>query len=385
MTYSRRIESIPLSCTIPGLQRTLKVIRYGSPGARPKAYFQAAIHASEMTGTVALAALADMLDVADASGKVKGEILLLPMCNPIGFGQFLFGEQSGRFEHGGRDNFNRGHYDISEMVAIASKDKLVEDADANVATLRGLALDVISSIPVIDDMTSWRTKLLAMAIDADLVLDIHSDLDAAVFMYVNQNDWPAATDVAALLGCAATILNAPYTTSTNFSGVVGALWPRLAERIGPDFPVPNACLSVLLELRGRHDVSHALAQADAKRLFSILQQRGMIEGESGELPALLAPATPILGMDVGYAPFAGPVVYHVTPGERVFIGMPICDVLDPLAEDADARVITLFARANGVLYARPIDGMVVYPGQVMFRIAGAEPLAHRMNRSWLDD
>ena len=70
MTYSRRIESIPLSCTIPGLQRTLKVIRYGSPGARPKAYFQAAIHASEMTGTVALAALADMLDVADASGKV---------------------------------------------------------------------------------------------------------------------------------------------------------------------------------------------------------------------------------------------------------------------------------------------------------------------------
>ena len=65
--------------------------------------------------------------------------------------------------------------------------------------------------------------------------------------------------------------------------------------------------------------------------------------------------------------------------------MPICDVLDPLAEDTDARVITLFARANGVLYARPIDGMVVYPGQVMFRIAGAEPLAHRMNRSWLDD
>jgi hypothetical protein len=29
--------------------------------------------------------------------------------------------------------------------------------------------------------------------------------------------------------------------------------------------------------------------------------------------------------------------------------------------------------------------MVVYPGQVMFRIAGPVPLAHRLGRSWLDD
>lgn len=385
MTETRRIESIPLGNTVPGMQRTLKVLRYGTPGARPKAYLQAAIHACEMTGTLALAALADLLDAAAAKGQIKGEIVVLPMCNPIGYGQFLFGEQSGRFEHGGRDNFNRGHYEISDAVAAAVQGRLGNDAAANVATIRRAALDVIASIPVINDMTSWRTKLLAMAIDADLAFDIHSDLDAAVFMYLNKEDWPGATDVAGYLGCAATVLNAPYTASTNFSGVVGSLWPRLAERFGPAVPIPNACTAVLLELRGRHSVTHDLAQADARRFFALLQHRGMIAGDPGPMPALLAPATPILGMDVGYAPFAGPAVYHVRPGTRVAEGTAICDVLDPLAEKPEARCATLRARTSGVLYARPIDGMVVYPGQVMFRIAGPEPLAHRMGRSWLDD
>lgn len=385
MTHARRIESFVLGASIPGLQRTLKVLRYGTPGARPKAYLQAAIHACEMTGTVALAALADLLDAAEAEGRIVGEIVLLPMCNPIGYGQFLFGEQSGRFEHGGRDNFNRGHYEISDAVADAVKDRLGKDADANVTAIRRAALDVIASIPAVNDMASWRKKLLALAIDADIAFDIHSDLDAAVFMYVNRDDWPGATDVASHLGCAATILNAPYTASTNFSGVVGSLWPRLAERFGPTLPIPNACLAVLLELRGRHSVSHELAQADARRFFALLQRRGVIAGDPGPLPALPAQATPILGMDVGYAPFAGPAVYHVRPGTRVSEGTAICDVLDPLAERPEARVATLKARTSGVLYARPIDGMVVYPGQVMFRIAGPEPLAHRMGRSWLDD
>jgi hypothetical protein len=159
----------------------------------------------------------------------------------------------------------------------------------------------------------------------------------------------------------------------------------LAERFGPATPIPNACLSVLLELRGRHSVSHALAAADAQRFFALLQHRGFIKGGPVALPPLRAPATPVSGMDVGYAPIAGPAVYHVRPGTVVAVGDPVCDVLDPLAARPEARRHTLYARGAGVVYARPIDGMVVFPGQVMFRIASPHPLAHRMGRSWLDD
>ncbi len=385
MATTRKIEEVDLGSTIPGNRRTMKILRYGTPGARPKAYLQGAIHACEMTGTLALLELADLLDGAQARGEITGEIVLLPMCNPIGYGQFLLGEQSGRFDHRSRDNFNRGHYEVSDAVAEILAGKLGADAAANVAAIRRTAKDVIASIPATNELAVWRKTLLEHSIDADLVFDIHSDLDAIPFMYVNKADWPAATDIAATLGCEATILNEPYAASTNFSGVIGSLWQRLADRFGTGVAIPNACVAVLLELRGRHSVSHTLAKEDAKRFYALLQRRGLIAGDPGPLPPLPADATPIAGMDVGYAPFAGPAVYHVKPGTRVADGDAICDVVNPMADTPETRNVTLRARSPGVVYARPENGMVVFPGQVMFRIAGPKPLAHRMGRSWLDD
>lgn len=381
----RHVETIDLGGTIPGTRHTLKVLRYGRPGARPKAYLQAAIHACEMTGTLAMLELADLLDAAAARDEILGEIVLLPMCNPIGYGQFLLGEQSGRFELRSRDNFNRGHFEISDAVAEAVEGRLGGDPAANVGSIRQAARSVVASIPPISALVAWRTTLLGLAIDADLVFDIHSDLDAVAFMYVNKADWPGATDIAASLGCEATILNEPYAATTNFSGVAGSLWPRLAERFGRSVPIPNACTAVLLELRGRHSVSHAHARKDAQRFLAMLQRRGLVAGDPGPLPHIPAQGTPISGMDVGYAPFAGPAVYHAKPGARVTEGEPICDVVDVFQDDPALRYVTLRARTSGTLYARPEDGMVVYPGQVMFRIAGPKPLAHRQGRSWLDD
>ncbi|MBM3524870.1 MAG: succinylglutamate desuccinylase/aspartoacylase family protein [Alphaproteobacteria bacterium] len=385
MSSTRRVETVSLGDMIPGTRRSLRVLRYGEPGARPKAYLHAAIHASEMTGTLALMELADLLDAAAARGEMRGEVVLLPMCNPIGYGQFIFGEQAGRFDLLGRDNFNRGHFELSAPVAEAVAGRLGADATTNTALIRAAALDVLREIPAVNELTIWRKMLLSLAIDADIAFDIHSDLDAAVFMYVNGTDWPAARDVAATLGCAATILNEPYTPSANFSGVVGSLWPRLGERFGASHPIPMACLGVLLELRGRHAVSHEHACRDARNFLALLQRRGIVAGDPGPLPEAIAPATPVSGMDVGYAPFAGAAVYHARPGARVEAGSAICDVLDPLADTRATRKATLHARTSGVLYARPLDGMVVYPGQVMFRIAGATPLPHRLGRSWLDD
>jgi hypothetical protein len=385
MTGTRRTLHLPLRSPAPGTERRLTVFAWGEQGARPKAYFQAAIHAGEMTGALALDRLGVLLDEAAAAGAIRGEVILAPLCNPIGYSQFLFGDHAGRFESGGRGNFNRDHIDLSADVATRIAGKLGADPAANVALIRAAALECVRAVPHLTEMISWRATVLGLAIDADLVLDIHSDLDAAVFMYVNGGDWPGARDLAAELRCAATLLNIPYAIGSTFAGVVGSLWPRLAEHFGPAAPIPTACLAAMLELRGRHAVSDALAHDDAARLLRFLQRRGVVAGDSGPLPQLLADATPVTGMDVGYAPFAGPVVYQRRPGESIKSGDTICAVLNPLAEQAQERRAEIAARTDGVLYARPLDGMVVYPGQVLFRIAGKTPLAHRAGRSWLDD
>ncbi|MDH3689406.1 MAG: succinylglutamate desuccinylase/aspartoacylase family protein [Gammaproteobacteria bacterium] len=64
------ITSIQLPQMSPGSRRTLKVMRFGSPGARPKAYLQAGVHADEIPGLLVLHHLiqrlnACLLDRAD--------------------------------------------------------------------------------------------------------------------------------------------------------------------------------------------------------------------------------------------------------------------------------------------------------------------------------
>ena len=50
----RVTEKIALASPSPGTRRSLKVHRFGAPGARPKAYFHAALHADEWPGLLTL-------------------------------------------------------------------------------------------------------------------------------------------------------------------------------------------------------------------------------------------------------------------------------------------------------------------------------------------
>lgn len=60
--------TLVLPSPAPGVERTLRVHRYGTPGARPKAYFQAALHADEIPGLLVAQHLLRGLE--QAQGKV---------------------------------------------------------------------------------------------------------------------------------------------------------------------------------------------------------------------------------------------------------------------------------------------------------------------------
>jgi len=85
MAIKKKVINLP-SMT-PGTHRSVSVLSFGKAGARPKVYMQAAIHANEMPGTMALHHLMPMLAEADKKGLIKGEIVLVPTVNPIGQSQ----------------------------------------------------------------------------------------------------------------------------------------------------------------------------------------------------------------------------------------------------------------------------------------------------------
>jgi predicted deacylase len=93
----RITEEIALASPSPGTRRSLKVHRYGTPGARPKAYFHAALHADEWPGLLTLNHLIGLLDAADAEGRIAGEIVLLPpLARPDGCRDGKAGRQAGQ-------------------------------------------------------------------------------------------------------------------------------------------------------------------------------------------------------------------------------------------------------------------------------------------------
>ena len=293
-------NKIQLPTMTPGTTRSIAWLRYGKTGARPKVYIQAAIHANELPGAMLLHHLMPMLAEADRAGRIKGEVIVVPTVNPIGQSQLVGNNHLGRYDLLSRDNFNRNWLDLSEAVAERVGPKLGDDAAANVDLIRKAAIAALKAMQPLNELQTMRVEVMKLSIDADIVLDLHCDMEAALHLFVSKRDLTgAAQELAADLGVVSTMYNEPYAEALTFSGVNGALWARLAERF-PAAAIPQACFSSTVELRSQHDVNHALGESDARNLYRYLVRRGVISGRAGPLPRLKSAPTPISGMDVGY-------------------------------------------------------------------------------------
>ena len=383
MPYVKRTIALP-SMT-PGTGRRLVVHTFGKSGARPKAYLQAAIHANELPGAMALHHLMPMLVEADRRGRIRGEIVLVPTVNPIGLSQLVGNNHLGRYDFLGRDNFNRNWHDLSGAVAERVGRQLGRNPADNVARIRKAALASLGAMRPTNELQTLRVEVMKLSIDADVALDLHCDNEAALHLFISRQDWPVlARGLAADIGAEATLYNDPYPEISTFSGVNSALWPRLAARY-PQAGIPQACFSATVEYRSQHDVSHELGETDARNLYRFLVRRGIISGRAGKLPRLRAQATPIGGMDVGYAPKTGILVYRAATGSRVRKGESVCEVIDPSDVRGPRARTQVLARTDGILFSRKVNGRLAWPGMVLFRIAGAKLLAHRKGLSSLDD
>ena len=304
-------STIHLPSMTPGTTRSIVWLRFGHAGARPKVYIQAAIHANELPGAMALHHLMPMLTKADRAGRIKGEVIVVPTVNPIGQSQLVGNNHLGRYDLLSRDNFNRNWLDLTDAVAERVGPKLGRNVAANVDLIRKAALAALKAMKPMNELQTMRVEMLKLSIDADVVLDLHCDMDAALHLFTAAPDLKgAAQELAAELGVEATLYNEPFAQALTFSGVNGAMWPRLAARF-PAAAIPQACFSSTVELRSQHDVSHERGASDAGNLYRYLVRRGVVAGRVGPLPRLKSAPTPISGMDVGYCP--GPRLHRLSP------------------------------------------------------------------------
>lgn len=365
---------IPLTPSPMGTRRTVRVVRFGPPEARPKAYIHAALHADETPGLLVAHHLLRMLETAEERGEISGQVVVVPYANPIGLAQYIHGDQSGRFELATGTNFNRGWPDLSGAVAERVHGHLGADGRDNVGTIRRAMRTALDAREPERELDALRTVLAREACDADIVLDLHCDDDALMHLFLMGSQWPLARDLAGGLGCRAVLL-ADNAGGATFAESFVRPWSRLASDF-PDHPIPQACLAVTVELRGFADVSDELAAADAAALFRSLQRRGHITGDPGPAPADPCEPTGLDACDVIRAPVAGVVCYRAGLGERVSSGDSIADIVDPSSPTPGEARRAVRSGTNGIVLSRRVRRLVA-AGEVIAKIAGTEPLTHR--------
>lgn len=371
---SRETLDIPLSQCAPGTSRGVRMVRYGAPNARPKAYIHAALHADEAPGLLVAHHLLQRLDAADARGDIIGQVVVVPYANPIGLSQYINGDQLGRCDLASGRNFNRGWPNLFTPVAERIGDRLGSDADTNATVVRRAMHEVLERQIVREEIDSLRLILAREACDADLVLDLHCDDEGLMHLFVIAPLWPSAADLAGELQCRAVLLSDESGGAT-FSECMALPWHRLAQAF-PDHAVPQGCLAATVELRGFEDVSDELAAADAEALFRVLRRRGYVAGDPGALPAAACEPTRFEACDVVRAPNAGVVSYRADLGQHVRRGDTVAEIVDPSVTDADEARNTVSAATDGLVLTRRLRKLV-RAGEVIAKIVGKEPLAHR--------
>ncbi|MDC7699873.1 succinylglutamate desuccinylase/aspartoacylase domain-containing protein [Vogesella indigofera] len=350
------IQNHTLPGVMPGTQHVLNSYHFGKEGSGPHVYLQAGLHADELPGVVLLHRLCRRLELLEGEGRIRGRLTVVPMANPQGMTQHLQGQHSGRFDGVSAENFNRHYPDLSDAAAARL------DATADSAKVRQALRQALVAQPAVSTIDALRHTLFDMALQADMVLDVHCDSEAVLHLYGNNRHQAAAGELAGFLQAGATLL-CDEAGGMSFDDAVVQNWRRLEQRLGVTLAIP---LALTVELRGVADVEDRLAARDEGGLLAWLRWVGVLEGEKVAPPQAPQAATPLAGVETIVAPHGGVVVYQATPGQVLVAGSRIGYLLNPL----DGSQTPLLSQRGGYFYARVANRLATTGAELVF-LAGA--------------
>ncbi|MET0848332.1 MAG: succinylglutamate desuccinylase/aspartoacylase family protein [Pseudomonas sp.] len=308
--------------------------RFKGDGSGLNVHLQAGVHADEIAGMLVLHLLMQRLQIAEAEGRLKGGVTVVPQANPLGIGQFRQGRILGRFHDATGHNFNRA-FDQSAAMERPST-----------------------------NVQEWQKKLVQLASTAQVMLDLHTDDEALPYLYVHRCFWPRGRELAAAMKMDVAIIWDDGGDGS-FEETIIAPWLREG--------VTDQHLAATLELRGQGDVSDRLAEQDAAGLYAWLCGCGVI-GDA------LSPGDwPVEVMDMGQmetvlAPQPGVLIFEKELGDFVEEGQRFARILrrpgDPSSE------VVLVAEQAGRMVTRYRDRLVSQ-GMVVAKFTG-----NRISRNW---
>jgi predicted deacylase len=361
------IQEHPLLSPSCGTSRQVSSFHFGElhtgKGWPQKVYIQASLHADEIPGMLVSHYLRGLLTKAEAEQRLHGEIVLVPVANPIGISQSLLQQPIGRFELASGENFNRHYLSPGKTLAERLTGRLGQDEAANKQLIRTELGELLATATPATELESLRLTLHRLAHDADLVIDLHCEWEGLMHIYAARGQWERVEALAQHLACPVSLL-ADYYGNVPFDEAIFMPWQELRRHF-PEHPIPYDSVAVTVELRGQQDVTAELAQQDASAIYAYLVHAGLIEDEISPPATLPYPPTPLEGSETMTAPTYGVLVLRLPLGSWVKEGELIADIVDPVA----GRTTPVHSSTEGLLYAT-VRNRYVMTGDSVAKVAG---------------
>lgn len=355
-------REIVLRTTATGHRLTAPVFCCHGRNERPLAYVQANVHGGELQGNAAILALFDLLE----KEAPRGSLVLVPRVNPIAASQQVGDYVAGVYDFGSGQNFNRGYLyltgpsrassapyvDVDAFAAVHRDATLSEIRDGFHEALKAALHAIRESAATwgLDTRLEFALAIQELAVEADVVLDLHTGDRAPRYLYAPEGA-VAATRAFGI----PFVLEVPPRFAGALDEATFVPWNDLSEAFKrvERSDVRRFVDGFTVELGSMNAFSLAQGAEDARRIASALRYYGILDGEPDE-PAYRISSCAVADYQSIAAPAGGLVDAVVPPGSPVRKGDLLARLVDPSLCGLPPR------SAEAVIEVRaPEDGIVI--------------------------
>jgi uncharacterized protein len=328
--------------------------------------------------------LLEKLQQLDAIGAIAGLVTVVPYANPLGMSQRLFGPIAGRFDFENGENFNRNfplldsHVE-SRIAAIHEREHAPTPSEWKTWFAEALARSSATS-----PTQAMKHALAGLALQHDIVLDLHCDTDCIAHIYASELQHERATALAGFMGAPVVMLEPRDAGGGAFDQVHSSAWGAVqaAGLLSPR----DSGFSATIELRGQADVNDEFAANDSANLLRFLASERLLtlNGTAASEPSSSETSVfPLDGAAHIQCPCSGIIVYSKAPGDPVSVGERIAEIVRIDGDGLNQRV-PVFSTVDGLMIVRQLQKLV-RAGQRAALLAGKRSVRDRNAGSLLLD
>lgn len=285
----------------------------GLPG--PKVYIQSSIHGAEVQGNIVIYHLLQQLQTT----RIYGDIILVPNCNPVGT-NIKAGEYTlGRFDPVNGTNWNRGYfYDADKIQAFVdnldtSLDK--QEIKRNFKSQwKNYIEEKLNQPWGLGLAQQLNLTLQKIAVDADIVLDLHNGPVSTRHIYIPEYA-KASANYFNIEHC--------IFIPNKFAGALDeatfctwwTLTDLLKQKFGQSYNFDIEAFT--LEMGSQEVIDFNEGETDAVSILSYLSSKGCIDSEAFTPKQMKRVGVYLEDYKTLYTDFGGMVEYCAKPGTRI--------------------------------------------------------------------